>query len=150
MKKIDEKSAGGLVLKGLSPNPKILMIQVKNLVGKIVWTFPKGHLEQGETPIQAALREVEEETGWKCALTSSGKKKYFEKVHYQFFRGTKLVKKVVTWYLMTPQQKTGEKDIEEVIKVRWVSLEKAKDLLQYPSDNKLLKKLDKEIRDSDL
>lgn len=141
MTKIDEKSAGGLVLRGLPSNPKILMIQVKNLIGKIVWTFPKGHLEPGESALQAALREVEEETGWRCELNPCGKKKYFKKVHYQFFRENRLVKKVVTWYLMYPQQKTGEKDIEEVRKVRWVSLEKAKELAQYPSNKKLIKKL---------
>lgn len=141
MKKIDEKSAGGLVLKGLPSNPKILMIQVKNLIGEIVWTFPKGHLEPGESALQAALREVEEETGWRCKLNPCRKKKYFEQARYQFYRGTKLVNKVVTWYTMSPQEKTGEKDTEEVCKVRWVSLEKAKELVKYPSDKKLLTKL---------
>ena len=49
-----EVSAGGLVLK--RDLLKILMVRVKNLKGEKVWTFPKGHLEKGETARQAALK----------------------------------------------------------------------------------------------
>ena len=59
-----EFSAGGLVRRG----GKVLMVKVCNLKGEEVWTFPKGHVEKGETPMEAALREVEEETGWRCRL----------------------------------------------------------------------------------
>ncbi len=141
MVQFKEVSAGGLVLKYYRKKPKILMILVKNLVGKIVWTFPKGHLERGENLAAAALREVTEETGWKCKLLFQGKKKYFEKVRYKFLRGKKLVNKTVTWYTMFPLVKTGEMDLEEVMRVRWVVLEKANKFLKYPSDKKLLKKL---------
>lgn len=52
-------SAGG-VLVNLQTN-KIYLIHktVRN-----EWLLPKGHLEQGETPVQAALREIKEETGY--------------------------------------------------------------------------------------
>lgn len=59
-----EYSAGGLIVR----KTKILMVQVRNLEGHIVWTFPKGHIEKGETEEQTALREVYEETGWKCKI----------------------------------------------------------------------------------
>ena len=35
------------------------------------WGFPKGHLEEGETPIQAAIREVQEETGFIVVIGES-------------------------------------------------------------------------------
>lgn len=160
-----EQSAGGIVIKVdrplkkmLSQKTKILMIQVKNLEDKIVWTFPKGHIEKGERVEEAALREVYEETGWKCELLQSsdndnGKKRsenknfypsssnVFEKVAYQFKRGTQNVRKEVVWFLMSPSKKIGEKDSEEVLKVRWFTLETAKQKIVYDSDKKLLNKL---------
>lgn len=50
------RSAGGLIVDG----PRILLISV--LEGRR-WQLPKGHIEEGETPEQAAIREVQEETG---------------------------------------------------------------------------------------
>lgn len=148
-----EVSAGGLVLR----NKKILMVQVKNLEGKIVWTFPKGHLEKKETVLAAALREVKEETGWKCKIIAekpevpihgksspqiySGVIPPFQSVSYQFLRAHQLIHKKVFWFLMKPTKKTGKKDAKEILKVRWFSLEKAKKTASYPSDKKLLAKL---------
>ena len=50
------RSAGGLIVDG----PRILLISV--LEGRR-WQLPKGHIEEGETPEEAAVREVQEETG---------------------------------------------------------------------------------------
>lgn len=49
---VSEFSCGGVILDGR----KVLLVQVKNMKGKKIWTFPKGHIEPGETPRQAALR----------------------------------------------------------------------------------------------
>ncbi|MBT9253898.1 MAG: NUDIX domain-containing protein, partial [Brockia lithotrophica] len=54
-----EVSAGGIVYRRGARGPEILVIEDR--FGRIA--YPKGHLEAGETPEQAALREVEEETG---------------------------------------------------------------------------------------
>ena len=108
-----ERSAGGLVLKSALLNQfkesvstkrvgqwiilgkmKLLMVKVKNLKGQIVWTFPKGHIEKGESVEDAALREVTEETGWKCRILRVDGS-YFEKVQYFFKRKSTLVKKEV-------------------------------------------------------
>jgi 8-oxo-dGTP pyrophosphatase MutT (NUDIX family) len=133
-----ERSAGGLVLR---PDGKLLMIEVKNLLGEIVWTFPKGHLEKGETDAEAALREVLEETGWRCEIVARGRRKVFEKVSYGFMRGDRKVRKDVIWFLMKPAGKKGKMDPEEVRKVKWASPEEAREKATYPSDQKLLKKL---------
>ena len=46
----------------------VLLIRVSDIKGRPVWSFPKGRLDAGETPAQAALREVLEETGWCCRI----------------------------------------------------------------------------------
>src|SRR5438876_1148461 len=91
-----EFSAGGVVYDPAAQ--KLLLIQVKNLQDQVVWTFPKGHIEKGETEEQAALREVQEETGWSCAILQP-----FHKVQYWFKKKGQLIKKSVTWFLMKPE-----------------------------------------------
>ena len=63
-KRVDETSAGGLVIdatgtKGLLIGRRDIKDQSKE---KLLWSLPKGHIEAGETPEQAAMREVAEET----------------------------------------------------------------------------------------
>ena len=60
-KRFDEESAGGFVFR--SKNNKIFIALIKDSYNK--WTFAKGHLEQRETPKQAALAEIKEESGIK-------------------------------------------------------------------------------------
>jgi len=130
---IPEFSCGGLVLDG----NKVLLIQVKNMKGRKVWTFPKGHIEPGETPRQAALRVVEEETGYKASIIRP-----LLKVRYAFTLKGKYVKKVVQWYLMKKLGRIGRHDPSEILAINWVSLGKAKEMVQYPSDIRLLEIID--------
>jgi 8-oxo-dGTP pyrophosphatase MutT (NUDIX family) len=53
---VQQRSAGGVVVRGAT----LLLISTQE--GKR-WQLPKGHIEEGETPEQAAVREVKEETG---------------------------------------------------------------------------------------
>jgi mutator protein MutT len=57
----DVTHAGGVVYRVKGPDLEILLVTAKRNPG--AWIFPKGHIEPGETPEQAALREVEEEAG---------------------------------------------------------------------------------------
>src|SRR5580693_10613141 len=98
-----EFSAGGIVQDGAN----LLMVKVQNLEGAQIWTFPKGHIEKGEKPEQAALREVEEETGYRCEIV-----KPFDRIQYWFKREKQLTKKTVTWFLMKPLEKTGTFDAQ--------------------------------------
>ena len=60
------------------------------------WVLPKGTVEPGETHIQTALREVQEESGVKATVV-----KYIGKSHYNFTVPGDIVTKEVHWYLMT-------------------------------------------------
>lgn len=91
------------------------------------WGFPKGHLEAGETPEQAAARELEEETGLVV-------KKFWETdplvEHFSFYyQGTK-VEKTVTYFLalVDGEIKLQEEEIEAG---KWVTLDKAKEILTF-------------------
>jgi 8-oxo-dGTP pyrophosphatase MutT (NUDIX family) len=129
-----EFSAGGIVQDG----DNLLMVEVENLDGDHIWTFPKGHIEKGEKAEEAALREVQEETGYSCLAV-----KPFDRVQYWFRRNGELTKKTVTWFLMTPVEKTGTHDTDEILRTEWVTFEEAKKRAQYKSDKKLLAKLNK-------
>jgi 8-oxo-dGTP pyrophosphatase MutT (NUDIX family) len=124
-----EFSCGGVVLDG----NKVLLVQVINFNNNKIWSFPKGHREAGENPRQTALREVYEETGYLCRVI-----KPLLRVTYYFTRSAENVTKSVQWFLMRKTGKTGKFDPVEINDVRWVSFKKAAQMLEYPSDKKLL------------
>ncbi|OGS01000.1 MAG: hypothetical protein A2V88_16680 [Elusimicrobia bacterium RBG_16_66_12] len=129
MKEAKEYAAGGVV----GRSGKVLLVKVTNLQGEVVWTFPKGHLEKGETWLKAALREVEEETGWKCRNAGA-----LANVTYRFARNGRPVFKRVRWYRMEPVERSGKPDAVEIMKTKWVEARGAARLLSYPSDLKLI------------
>jgi 8-oxo-dGTP pyrophosphatase MutT (NUDIX family) len=89
------------------------------------WGLPKGKLEEGESPEQAALREVEEETGLRCRLGGE-----LPTTTYNDGEGRS---KLVRYWAMT--QAGGElAAAHEVDDTRWVPLEKARRRLTYPRD----------------
>ena len=94
------------------------------------WTMPKGKLEPGETLEAAALREVEEETGWQCSLG-----RYVGRVHYIDSRRRP---KVVYYWLM--ERLSGEfRRTIEIDELAWLPVEEALERLSYPHDRALLR-----------
>lgn len=122
-------SAGGVVI----DRGRVLMIRTRTLRGRTVWTFPKGRLEKGEAQWEAALREVQEETGYLCRL-----KGRLNETSFWFRRDTLRVHKTVQWFLLEPLRRAGPPDPREVDEVRWVPVREAYAKLSYTSDRKLL------------
>jgi 8-oxo-dGTP diphosphatase len=95
------------------------------------WTFPKGKRALGERDRQTALREVEEETGLACRIDRA-----IGRVQY---RDRKNRPKTVMYWLMTPVAGTFHPSAE-VDEMRWLPIERARDLLTYGHDRSLLEK----------
>jgi 8-oxo-dGTP diphosphatase len=95
------------------------------------WSLPKGKLEPGEGWLEAALREVEEETGYRCeASTELPSVSYLDR---------KARRKLVRYWLMEPV--AGEFEPHgEVDELRWLGREEAEGLLTYPHDRELVRK----------
>ena len=108
------------------------LIRARDLRNRPVWTLPKGALTPGESSEDAALREVREETGYRCQVVRE-----LEPVTYWFQSDGRRIKKTVRWFLMQPVEKEGEHD-HEVDEVRWAPAEEADALLRYDSDRRLL------------
>ncbi len=97
------------------------------------WSFPKGKLEAGESDEDAAIREVEEETGLVCALDRE-----LARTSYRDARGRA---KTVRYWLMTEVR--GElRAANEIDDARFVSLAEAAALLTYARDRELLAALE--------
>jgi 8-oxo-dGTP diphosphatase len=93
------------------------------------WTLPKGKLDNGESFEEAALREVEEETGLRARLLRE-----LPSVNYEV-RGRP---KVVRYWLMEVESDEGFVANDEVDEVRWVEPAEARALLTYDRDRDVL------------
>jgi 8-oxo-dGTP diphosphatase len=94
------------------------------------WSLPKGKLDPGESFEQAALREVEEETGLRARLVSE-----LPSVKY---RDNKHRPKVVRYWLMEVEHDPGFAPNDEVDELRWVPPDEAVRLLTYDRDRDVL------------
>jgi 8-oxo-dGTP diphosphatase len=95
------------------------------------WSLPKGKLEKGESFREAALREVEEETGYRSRELGE-----LSSVSYRDRKGRS---KLVRYWLMEPV-KGKFKPHGEVDELRWLTPREADGLLTYEHDRKLVRK----------
>ena len=98
-----------------------------------MWSLPKGHIETGETPEQAAVREVKEETGIESQIDKS-----LGVIDFWFMAGGKRIHKTVHHFLF---KETGGKiapQVSEVDDVRWFPLTEIVEKLAYPDEKKLI------------
>ena len=93
------------------------------------WTFPKGKLDPGESFEDAALREVEEETGLRCSLGRE-----LPAARYQVGERPKLVR----YWLMSAQAEAPFVPNDETDDLRWAAPEEARALLTYERDREVL------------
>jgi 8-oxo-dGTP pyrophosphatase MutT (NUDIX family) len=127
----EEVSAGGIVFRRGRDGLLVLLIRdsYRN------WGFPKGHLEKGESPDAAALREVREETG----LATLALHAPIEVIDWHFrFRG-QLVHKVCHFYLIEASDGTARPLRKEGITAcRWMGFDEAAALVSYENARDVL------------
>jgi 8-oxo-dGTP diphosphatase len=117
------RAAGGVVRRRLENGGEEIVLVHRPAYDD--WSFPKGKLEEGEREEDAALREVEEETGLRCRL-----ERELTTTSYRDARGRS---KTVRYWLMEPVAGQVAAD-NEVDDARFVPLEDARALLTYPRD----------------
>lgn len=98
------------------------------------WSLPKGKAENGESPEQTALREVLEETGYRCRIVAP-----VGTTRYRVKGGAK----EVSWFAMKPlPDSPGFKKNPEVDQIEWLSRRRAKKQLTYEIDRDLVEQAD--------
>src|SRR5690242_21793015 len=108
LRRVDETSAGGLVVADDGVNePRAALIGRTDRRGRLLWSLPKGHIEEGETPEQTAVREVGEETGIVGAIIRP-----LGTIDYWFVAERRRIHKTVHHFLM--EERGGDLSDEEI------------------------------------
>lgn len=102
--------------------------------GRLLWSLPKGHIEPGETPEQAAVREVAEETGIIGRIVLP-----VGVIDYWFVAGNRRVHKTVHHFLLDAVGgKLSNEDVE-VTEVAWMPLGELGQVLAYADERRLVR-----------
>lgn len=137
-----EKSCGALVFRRDTRTGRRYVLMIRHKHGGHR-SFPKGHVEAGETEHETAVREVEEETAVRIRITSP----FSEKVHYSPMPG---VQKEVVYFLAVTDQKYTHPHDGEIADVEWVPLEHAERSLTHENDKIVLRAAMKSLEDMPL
>jgi 8-oxo-dGTP pyrophosphatase MutT (NUDIX family) len=129
-----ERSAGAIVYTLENGEPSYLLIE--NHAGD--WGFPKGHLEQDETPLEAALREIKEEVGLEVKIDQG----FHKTAEYVLPNGNN---KTVYYYLAAYEKQEIRRQESEVKDTKLLSYEEALDTLTYEDMKEVLKEAHKRI-----
>ena len=119
-----EKSCGCIIIN----NSKVLLVYEKN---QNFWGFPKGHVEQNETEIETAKREVKEEVGLDI--------KIIEDTRYEFKYNIKdNIEKTCVIFLAYPITFKVHNQESEISKSKWFNTEEAIKILPYENQKEAL------------
>lgn len=132
-----EKSCGAIVYRKHHGNIEILLIKHINSGH---WSFPKGHVEDGETETETAKREILEETGVDVIIDPT----FRETVQY-FPR--KDAQKVVVYFIAKAKNYDFVPQEDEIAEIKWVDIGHATSVLTYENDKSIVNKAKKAIRD---
>ena len=129
---IHEKSCGAVVYRKFHGNTEILLIQH---VRSGCWSFPKGHMEEGETELQTAVREIKEETNIDISIDDPS---FRETVIFSPRRDTR---KEVVYFVGRATSFDAAAQEEEISEIRWLEIGSASAKLAYDHDKITLNKV---------
>jgi 8-oxo-dGTP pyrophosphatase MutT (NUDIX family) len=126
-----EFSAGGVVVRG---KEVVVIVPTRRAAdGSRVLALPKGHVDPGETPIQAAEREVREETGIVAEPVHE-----LGETRYWYRRDGRTIGKSVCFFLFSYVEGDTEDHDDEVEEVRWISLQEARRQLSHTAEREMV------------
>jgi len=137
---VEETSAGGLVLDERRPGA---LIGRQDRRGRMVWSLPKGHIEEGETAEAAAIREIREETGISGSIVAP-----LGIIDFWFMAENRRVHKTVHHFLLRAESGELSSDDAEVDSVEWVPLEDMSTRLAYADERRLMDRVQDLLADS--
>lgn len=129
-------SAGGVAFRRRGKRIEVALISVGE---DARWQLPKGIVGRGESPENAALREVREEAGIETELAGS-----LDQIEYWYYssrQGRRIrFHKFVYFFLMTYRAGDVRDHDQEVNEARWVEIGKAQDMLAFDSERKVVRR----------
>ena len=135
MRTRSEVSAGGVVYRRSDEGVEVVLAARRTRRGDLAWGLPKGLVEPDETPEQAAVREVREETGLEADVdVSLGEIRYF-----YVWEGIR-VRKAVHFFLMRATGGDASQHDDEMEEVRWFPLSVALRRATYKGEREVLQR----------
>lgn len=126
-----EKSCGAIVLDG----GKILVIQQ----AEGHWGFPKGHVEEGETEVQTAIREIKEETNYDVEINEDYR-------YVETYSPKEGIEKDVVFFVAKKVAGDMRPQEEEVQNILWLTYEETLERLTYDNSKEILKRAWKDLK----
>lgn len=135
MKTRRQVSSGGVVVRPGPGGPEVLLASRRTRRGDLVWGLPKGLVESDEAPEETAVREVEEETGYRATVRRS-----LGDISYWFVWAGARVHKTVHFFLMDPTgDRPGARD-QEMEEVAWFAMDEARRVAGFDSEKDVLRR----------
>jgi 8-oxo-dGTP diphosphatase len=129
-----ERSAGGVVYRDSEGQMMVVLIATRE---RAVWGLPKGQIEKHENRLEAALREVREETGLRTEhVADLGYIEYW----YRDSDSKVLYHKFVDYFLLRYVSGDVSEHGWEVDEARWLSIDEAMDRISYDNERKVLQR----------
>ncbi len=126
-----EKSCGCIIL-----NNKNQILLILQNAGH--WGLPKGHVEEGETEEQTAIREVKEETNVDVIVNTNLK-------YRMVYNPKEDVEKEVIYFIAKNTSNDCKPQLEEVQEMKWLDIDNAINTITYENSKDLLKKVKKDL-----
>ncbi len=143
LRRVEETSAGGLVIDRNGGEARGALIGRLDRRGRLLWSLPKGHVEAGETPEDTAVREVAEETGIRGRVIAP-----LGTIDFWFVADERRIHKTVHHFLLVAEGGELSDEDVEVTEVAWVPLPQVAGRLAYADERRLIEKVHELLADS--
>jgi 8-oxo-dGTP pyrophosphatase MutT (NUDIX family) len=131
--RLKEISAGGVVVRD---GELVVIVPTRRAAdGSRVLCLPKGHIDPGESPQQAAAREVREEGGVEGELIEE-----LGEVRYWYRRDGRPIRKAVVFFLFRYTGGDPADHDDEVEQAQWMSLREAEEALSYAGEREMVQR----------